>query len=278
MKLPSVVFFGLLLVFNLKAEDSAVPTDVGQPAVIGTDNSSATPNPDYKVIESHTERVLREEPAPLQGMTPVRKVVDVTVQRVADPHLVAPKPSSQVLDEAELPEPINPEATEGEQGESQLIFVSAMVYDHKRTLLTWSTSGEPNDEMVAWSNIDFNQFVGIGSVTFKGRSFGLMLSVGNGTATGGTSGTEDDLPPVPALPADVPAFVLTGGAPNDADSITAITGLHELYRRDAARLEAAYKARLEREAFLRMHPPEPKDIQIRVWKNDQPTATKNTKP
>jgi len=287
MKLPIGVCLLLGITLSLHAQDPAVPPVVGQTAVIGpiangTPSASAPVpvSPNFTVKSSWTERVVREEPAPLPGMTPVRKPVNVTVQLVEDPHLTPPP----------APAPGNPDpaaiarfkAIMAERPKVDNIFLSATVYDHQRTMLRWHPNGHPDQEMIAWSALDFNTLSGFGQFTYNGKDYNLFMFIGNENSKkrllhlqqqiGALQPTAiPDLPPT-----GTPAFVVTQGDPTDADAIAPITAMHELYKVEGPQLVAAYQAReqarIEHEAWLRANPPQPQDVLIQVWKREEEAA------
>lgn len=283
MKLPSVVFVGLLLVLNLQAEDTAVPAVFGPPAVIGTiaDGSQSLPAPvrivpELSIIGTITKRVVREEPAPLPDMQPVRKRVTITKHLVEEP--VYPKlPRPELLDqgiESAAAAVARPDESATDAGEewraSELVILSATVYDHNRTLLRWMPPGKPGDEMTAWSNVDFNLLGGFTTFQANGMCFSLILCLDNQNSGATTDDAEVPPPDLPALSTAGPAFVVTAGDANDMAASAVITGLHDLYQTEAPRLQAAYlgreKARIAREALLRAHPPQPRNVTTWITK------------
>jgi hypothetical protein len=80
---------------------------------------------------------------------------------------------------------------------------------------------------------------------------------------------------LPELATSGPAFVLTDGDTTDKESMALIQGMHDLYRVEGQRMEAAYIARIkahaERKAYLLANPPIPKDVTIQVWKRKSPS-------
>lgn len=238
--------------------------------------------PAFTVLSSVTQQVMKEEPAPLAGMVPVRKVVSETVQIVDDPQLIVKKP--------EEPKPkITRELTEEQRArwlaqrrKTITVNISATVYDHQRTLLRWYPHGHRAPAMTAWSAIDFNLFSGLYRFVHEDQEFILLLMHIENVDTQKRMllaqrwGREYLPPEFPELPATgTPSFVVTQGDANDAEAMAPVTALHELYREDHVALHEAYTARLkahaEREAWLRANPPQPQDVLIRVWK-PQPLA------
>jgi len=222
---------------------------------------------------------------------------------VSTPPPAAPAPPA--LSEAEIAARIA--EWRGKAPEFRMAILSATVFDHSRTFLRcWISGGsgndEPREEFACWSNIDFNHFNGVGSVEIGGVRYGLITGVGNidtermrrlRAARGPGQPTGPDLSRCPPLPTDAPAFapvVSPGGdwpaapAPQTTPEIADlppdrrpasaqafVEGLHEIYAAEGGRLAAAcqarQRAREEREAYRKAHPPKPKDITIRYsWR------------
>jgi hypothetical protein len=76
-------------------------------------------------------------------------------------------------------------------------------------------------------------------------------------------------PVIPAFPAGKASFSIVGNQP-DARTLASIQSLHDLYQNELPRLKAAYegrqRAQLEREAFQKANPPQPKDIVLNYWR------------
>ncbi|MGL4401323.1 MAG: hypothetical protein ACRCXD_15770, partial [Luteolibacter sp.] len=62
-----------------------------------------------------------------------------------------------------------------------------------------------------------------------------------------------------------------------AEDLAPIQALHDLYNNEYARLKSAFegreRARLEREAYLKANPPQPKDITLNYWRIDPKSIT-----
>jgi hypothetical protein len=238
----------------------------------------------YQVLRRRVETVEAEEPAPLAGMTPVRKLISITVDEVADPHFPAPAPAPPP--EAVQPDP---EAVAAFRARMALrpkpvfIHLSATVYDRENTLLRWFPNGQQDKEMVAWSNIDFNLLAGNDRFNYNGKDYYLLFDMGSENSTFrrraaerfGKTYTPPAIPPLP--PDENPAFVVIKGNPADAAAMEPITVLHDIFRADPAKFKADYEAReaaqKEHEAWLRAHPPEPQDIHLRVWEIESEPQT-----
>ena len=287
--IPLVLLAVLVAATSLRSQDAPIvfPPDPTTTHIIGN-IANGTPSPpapvpvvpNFAVKSSWTAQVVREEPAPLPGMTPVRKPVNVTVQVVEDPHLPTPP----------APAPVNSDpaaiarfkAMVAARPKVENIFLSATVYDHQRTMLRWYPNGHPDQEVIAWSALDFNAMSGFSKFTYNGNTYNLFMFVGNDSSEQHRRFAQRRgityVPPVfPELPpTGTPAFVVTQGDSTDADAIAPITALHELYKVEGPHLMAAYQARkqarIEHEAWLRANPPQPQDVLIQVWKREEEAA------
>ena len=60
--------------------------------------------------------------------------------------------------------------------------------------------------------------------------------------------------------------------------MVSIQSLHDLYNSEYARLKTALegreRARIEREAYLKANPPQPKDIVLNFWRTEKPAPVK----
>ena len=277
--------FGLLLtsawilgLAKTHADASGDPVLIRPPANIQPVQPVIPPTlPDFDVISTHEEQIIQEEPAPLSDMKPVRKVVSSTVEIVADPHL-PPPPAPPPPTDPNDPEVIaRRTALRARAQQIKSVFLSATVYDHERTLLKWHLNGKPEQVMTAWSRLDFTCFSGFAKYSYKGNEFSFMMWILNESSVNARRRAARMSIPyqpieVPEIPADGPGFVIMSGDQTDAAMVDVVTGLHELYRVEGARMEAALIAREEanrvREAELRANPPQPEDVHIRIWKKD----------
>ena len=268
MKLPTVVFVGWVLVLNLQAEDPVGP---------------AVP-PDFQVLSRTVTKEMAVEPAPLPGMTPVTKERTVTVDLVADPHLPAPPPPAPPADPNDPALKARLAAFRATYKPTRMIHFSAATYDFTLTRLSWRSRERPNEEITAWSNIPFEYISGLATHLIKGRKYMLFLGYGlentanlkRLAARRGVPYVAPVLPELPDLATSGPAFIMIAGDPTGTPELDFLTGLHEIYPAEAARLKAAYEAReaarIAHEAYLRAHPPEPQDVHVRFWRSDRPTA------
>jgi len=227
--------------------------------------------PEYVVKREQVRKVVLEEPAPFPDMQPVRKEVTLTVRLVEDPHLPVPPPPPLSL-RADPNDPAVAEflaAMRAQADKRVFVFLSATVYDHQRTLLSWHANGKPDQTMTAWSNLDFNHFTGFGDYTYHDKKYSYMMIVTNESTTvraqmARKNGGEYQPPVFPELPTGSPAFVVTKGDQNNLAAMDVVTGLHELYKVEGTRMRAACVAReqanRERETYLRANPPQPQNV------------------
>lgn len=264
------------------------PTAIIGPVCDGTVPPTAPipPRPDPVVLATMTKRIEREEPPPVSGMRPIRKLVTATVQRV-EPSSEPPSDSPPPADGAGA-DPTDSDSSPEiatKHPKPVLIRLSATVYDRRHTFLRWHPDGRPDEELTAWSNLNWNHFSGFTGFTHGGRQYTLMFGLGN-ESTEPRSPEHPLASRPPAIPegpepADfattgTPAFTVTKGATTDAGALEPITAMHALYQAEGPRLRAACEAReqaaREREAHLRAHPPEPQDVSIRYAIGTRPAT------
>lgn len=255
--------------------------------------------PNFEVIQEWSRRAQTTESPPMLGLPAVQGERRVTVRKVRVPKLPGGAVDDELdkkvsLSDAEL-EAARKEweelvAAKAEWAEAyegtKLIFVSATVYrlaDGARTRLRIYPDADASKELVAWSNVDFNHFGGFSIFQINwpdGRRAdrGTLLGLGSVEVRGGNRWLSPEgfsLKDIPEL-ADVevagPAFVVdeaVTGEPNEM-ALARLQELHELYRAEGERMKAAYEKRVvadrARRAFLRKHPPKPKDLVLHYWR------------
>lgn len=274
-----------LLTLRLVAQDGtmapATSTTISIPGPVADGTSSDTalvPEvPDFQVLNSTTLHHEVTEAPPLPGLPPVTGDISLTVKKVADPQLPEAPASTEVTTSASPtppPAPVEP---------ARSLFVAASVYDHSRTFLQIRMDGNASEEIKAWSNLDFNHFSGFAHyrVTKADGSYqdhGLMMGIGDIDTQQASAFSDYVAPQIPSLPdlaANGPAFVVVEGT--NAEALTALGELHELYRREGVRLAEAYQGRVtaeaQRRAELLANPPKPKDVVLHYWRGQSPTNT-----
>lgn len=280
---------------GLNAQETATKWDVEIPVPI-TDGTPSPPVPkpepiDFEVLSSRTTRMDVTKAPEMHDLPPITGTINVTVQLVENPNLIDPPPPLPALP-PEDPAVIArlAELRENYRG-TQLVFLSATVYDQNRTFLRIYPNGRLVDSVTAWSNLDFNHFSGFSTYRVKDAEDGTLYDLGLLMGIGGidtrrwkemaeAQGIEYKGPEIPEIPemkdlADGgPAFVVVEG---DAKSpaMDTLEQIHDLYRKEGTRMEAAYHARVkahaERKAYLLANPPKPKDVTIQFWKRNKPS-------
>jgi hypothetical protein len=286
-------YLGFSLFICTTAYTLADPLPVAPTVSIPGEISDGTPSPpvpkpesiDFEVLRSMTKRVHVVESPEMPGLPAPEGTINVTVQLVKDPGLTDPPPPLPALP-SDDPAVIArlAELTEKYRG-TELVFLSATVYDHNRTLLRIYPNGKIGEEVTAWSNLNFNHFSGFSTYRVKDaedgtfHDFGLLMGIGGidtrrwkeMAEARGIEYKGPEIPEIPIMsdPADGgPSFVVVEG---DAESpaMDTLKQIHDLYRAEGARMEAAYHARIkayeERKAYLLTNPPKPKDVTIRFW-------------
>ena len=284
----SMTFWSIALA--LSAQEHAKPqwdVEIPCPITDGTPSQPATkPAPiAFKVLRSRSTRMDVTESPEMAGLPPVSGTIKVKVQVVKDPKLPDPPPPLPALP------PDDPaviarlaELKEKYRG-TELVFLSATVYDHNRTLLRIYPNGRVGDAVSAWSNLDFNHFSGFSNYRVKDGEngslydFGLLMGI-SGVDTRRSNkmaearGIEYQGPEIPKMPDFVdagPAFVLVEGG-KQSPAMDTLEQIHDLYRKEGVRMKEAYhareKARADRKAYLLANPPKPEDIVIKFWQRD----------
>ena len=249
----------------------------------------------FKIISSRTKKVDVVEAPEMHDLPPITGRINVTVRMVEDPNLPVPPEPLPAL------EPDDPavvarmeELQEKYQGTS-LVFMSASVYDHKRTLIRIHPNGDRGSEVSAWSNLDLNHFSGFSLYRVKDAvdgslyDYGFVMGIGNEDTINlsrlnvqrGFDYTPPDIPKLPDVEDGGPAFVVIEGD-SDSPAMATLEQIHDLYRKEGSRMEAAYharvKARAERKAYLLANPPIPEDVTISFWKREPRPKTLPEKP
>lgn len=290
----------LLALFTgfVSADLQAEQENPDQPTAIQGSISDGTPAPPaeriplpaFTIQNTFTRKLDVVEPPELAGLPPVAGRITATVHLVEDPGLPDPPPPP-----APAPD-LSPETLEllrslrESREETRLVFVSATVYDHSRTLLTWYSNGQPAKQYKAWSNLDYNHFSGFSSYQVEGRdgvvrTYCLLMGIGNvdserTKAFQGRHGIQREAPEIPALPdlaAGGPLFTVIEGDRSDPEAMRVIEDMHLLYQTEGGRMaeahiarEAAYRARY---AYLLVNPPKPEDVEIHFWKRHGSNAS-----
>ena len=167
----------------------------------------------------------------------------------------------------------------------ELLFLGATVFRSQdsppRTLVHWWPQGG-SETITFWSSADFALIAGgINSfVDTAGNTHSMLMGWGHVdiarmTELRAAKGQEYDAPVMPNFLPGNADFQIVGNQPA-AEELAIIQSLHDIYNNDHARLLTAYagreKARIAHEAYLKAHPPQPKDITLNYWRTEKPVA------
>jgi hypothetical protein len=237
---------------------------------------------EFKIKSTVVRELEVVEAPPLTGLPPVEGTITATVHLVEDPKLPDPQPPP--VHEPSSPR-VPPLPVGANETRSTFIFISATVYDHSRTRLQFHTSGNTNEKVTVWSNIDFNHFCGLAkfnmeAVDGSSRRYDLMMGINNEetrklAAIAEKKGISYTPPAIPQFFGEQPAFVIEQANPNP-EAVQFIENLHQFYRNQGPRLQAAYQARIQaqadRKAYLLANPPKPKDVTMHFWQREHPVG------
>ena len=166
-----------------------------------------------------------------------------------------------------------------------MVSLGATVYrftdSPPRTLVTYRPVGR-GESITFWSSADFALIAGIYSFVATDGATHSMFMMWSSTEVGrladmlAAHGHKYDGPNIPAFPAGPATFAIVGTPPADPSVLVPIQSLHDLYNSEYARLKTALegreRARIEREAYLKANPPQPKDITLNYWRTEKPAA------
>ncbi|MGL4398854.1 MAG: hypothetical protein ACRCXD_03215 [Luteolibacter sp.] len=276
-------------VLSSRGEEAAPHWDVEIPVPIADGTPSPpTPKPEpieFEVLTSRTKRMLVTEAPEMSDLPPIKGTINVTVQMVKDPGLPDPPPPLPVLPPSDPAVLARMEELRKHYRGTELVFFSATVYDQSRTFLRIYPNGNLEGHIIAWSNVNFNHFSGFSTFRVKNsdgtfRDYGLLMGVGSvetyqmrqRLARHGQSFDRPEIPELPDLATSGPSFVVTEGQ-TDGEAMNTLSQIHDLYRKEGVRMEAAFHARekaySERKAYLLANPPVPKDVAVQFWKRSK---------
>ncbi len=242
----------------------------------GTPPPPAEPKPEYQVAKADVLATTTHEQG---GRT-------ITIRQIKPIDLPPPPQPAQAS--AEASEEFRQRLAEFQEAHprSGLMFVGATVYRSNdqppRTLIhIWPEGGGKAIEL--WSSADMALIAGgINSfVDSAGNSHHLMIAWSNIDIDRladlfASNGKEYTPPAMPEFAAGKAIFKIVGDRQPEAEDLTAIQSLHDLYNSEHDRLQTAYegreRARIEREAYLKAHPPQPKNINLNYWRIEKPAT------
>jgi hypothetical protein len=163
------------------------------------------------------------------------------------------------------------------------LVLSATVYRSQdvppRTLVHYRPAGK-GGQITFWSSADFALISGIHTFSDSAaKTHWLFMGWGDVDTTRtatllASRGREYHAPAIPAFPAGPATFTIVGTPPADPTVLVPIQSLHDLYNSGYARLKTAWegreRARIEREAYLKANPPQPKNVVLNYWRTEKP--------
>jgi hypothetical protein len=195
----------------------------------------------------------------------------ITFNRIANPGLPSPRPAILAQNERS-PEQIealrnSPEFQKRikESARTTYLSISATVVDHRATFLRWWHAGK---EYRAWSNADWMILTGFTDWQKDNRRFSSFLAAGR---LDSTKLPADSMFRIPDdfLPEEPGTYRVIQGD-SDPEAYIGMTGLHELYLNNYARLkidlDLREQRRKEQQDELRRNPPKPQNIVLNYWK------------
>ena len=306
MKTTSVVFVAVMAVAaSVCAQDEVGATPVNESAAAPVAESPAMPAAAGPIVPT-AARILGNipdgtppPPAPpkpklaiaredvLQTTTHEQGGRTITIRKIKPIDLPPPPAPAVPQASAELDAAFSQRLAEyrAAHPRSELLFLGATVFRSKdsppRTLVRWWPMGK-GEEITFWSSADFALIAG-GIQSFAdtaGDTHSLFMGWGNVdidrmTDLLASKGREYDAPDMPRFAEGKATFKIIKGRPA-AEDLVAIQSLHDLYNSEYARLLTAWqgreRARIEREAYLKAHPPQPKDITLNYWRTEKPAS------
>jgi hypothetical protein len=225
------------------------------------------------IVSSHTYRRTVTETPPIPGLPPITGTADTTIE-VIEPSSLPEAPAPLMHSEPGVVRKIAPGTS--------LVSVSATVHDHRHTFLRIHLSSNPGDQVSAWSNLDFNLFRGWSNYQVdlgngSTRDYYLLMGIGDVltemqqrlATLSGAPYVAPEIPVLPDVAARGPAFHVVSGVV-DSPAMEVMEQIHDLFRKEGARMTAAHLARqqaeADRRAQLLANPPKPADVTIRYWK------------
>jgi hypothetical protein len=283
MKTTPLVFLAALAIAGLAVSQDKFVTESSEPAATpttarilgtipdGTPPAPEAPKPEYKPAVSDI----------LQTTTLREGGRNITLQQIK-PIALPPAPQAANISAAPSPEFLQRLSEFREaHPRSRMMNLGATIYHSKgqptRTLLQlWPQGG--GQPIKVWSSADFTLIAGgISSfIDTSGSTRHLMImpsviDIDRLSALFASKGKTYTAPQIPIFPEGKATFQIIGEPPMPSD-LTALQSLHDIYNVEHARLREAYESRLktslEREAFQKAHPPQPKNITLSYWRID----------
>ncbi len=211
----------------------------------------------------------------------------ITVREIKPITLPPPPPPAEPLTpEAEAVFRSKVAAYRESHPRTKMAFISATIFRSKdsapRTLVRCWPEGK-RQTITCWSSADFGLISGIHVFAdATGTTHSMLMGWGyadlesmSDIRTARLKAYGATAPPT--FPEGKASFAIIG-EPLAAEDLAPIQALHDLYNNEYTRLQSAFegreRARLEREAYLKANPPQPKDITLNYWRTERkPTTT-----
>lgn len=241
----------------------------------GTPPPPAAPKPKYKVDKSDILQTTTHEQG---GRT-------ITIQQINPISLPPPPPPAPAEANAIVSAEFQQRLAEYREAHphSGMMFMGATVYRSEnrppRTLIrVWPEGGGEAVEL--WSSADMALIAG-GINSFMDSAGNIHqpfiawsnVSIDRLADRFASKGRKYTPPTIPEFPAGKAMFQVVGKPLAPAD-LTAIQSLHDLYNSEHDRLQTACegreRTRQRRDAELKAHPPQPKDLTLRFWHTKRP--------
>ena len=149
----------------------------------------------------------------------------------------------------------------------KMLFVSATVYDHRFTRLSWYGAGTP--ELSVFVDYDFNLFSGVGTIETSDTLYMLIFGLGNDTADA-LAQLGEQPPDLSSFPADHSGYQVITGSPDDhPDDVAQLGALCTYYNANQTQLATAYQqaqaAQAAQAQWLKEHPPVQPNTVVNFW-------------
>lgn len=243
----------------------------------GTPPPPAPPKPEFRIPKRDVLDTATHEQG---GRT-------ITIQQIKPIALPPPPPPAEVT-VSDQDDEFNQRLAEYREAhpKNELLFLGATVFRSKdsppRTLVRWWPQGSKGT-ITFWSSADFaliaggiNSFADSASDTHHLLMGWGNLDIDRMAELRAAKGMEYDAPDMPDFAKGKATFQITGDHQPAAGELIVIQSLHEVYNSELERLRTAYegreRARIEREAYLKANPPQPKDITLNYWRVQQPAS------
>lgn len=221
MKTLPYLLIGLASTSFIVAQDTAVPRRAAKDALDGRKgiNQSAILD-ELELRKGGSSTVFRRVVPPVEAVVPAEAVAPARAVKGAV------RSGGGVAEDAA-----------GVVKKSEVLLLSATVFDRRVTELKWTVGGR---QFRAWSNVDFNNFTGVTQVEAGDTIYTVMLALDNQSVADAAAGglLPKDLPAAGKFPKPV-AYFVEQGAEVPAESLAGLDALHAYFEANRGQLIAA---------------------------------------